>query len=150
MRSLLSFRMLLALSIAAGTTAGGVVGAHTDYCFQEQHSITYWYGHEHVDECNAGNGQDSMYGYGYGDDLRGGGGDDLLRGATGSDHLRDGASGSDTDTFCDGDDYDYIHMDDGDGADHLHRIEDIYQDAVYWSSGDTWHEGTSAHSDCPM
>lgn len=150
MRSLLSFRMLLVLAVAVGVTAGGVVGAHTTNCFVEHHSIDYWYGHEHVDECSAGSGQDSMYGYGDNDDLSGGGGDDLLRGATGSDHLREGSSGSDTDTFCDGADFDYIHMDDGDGADHLHRIEDGSNESINWSSGDTWHEGTSGHTDCPI
>ena len=91
-----------------------------------------------------------MYGYGDGDDLTGGGGDDRLRGATGSDHLREGQSNGDVDLFCDGDQFDYIHMGDSDGADHFHQVQDSYGESITFTGGDTWHEGGPLHTDCPM
>lgn len=137
------------VALVTGTTVGGIAGAHSE-CWVESHSEDHWYGDEHANTCDAGSGGDSMYGYGDGDDLTGGGGDDKLRGATGNDHLREGQSDGDTDLFCDGDGWDNIHMRDSDGADHFHRVVDNHNDPIDWSSGDTWHEGTSAHTDCPM
>ncbi|HYP23093.1 MAG TPA: hypothetical protein VEV43_05935 [Actinomycetota bacterium] len=104
----------------------------------------------HHNDWGAGGGYDSLFGFGGGDTLRAASGRDRNRGATGTDFLKDEEGSSDQDEFCDGGDFDYIYMGDGDGQDVLY-----YTGGGYTMSSEDFEEGDDVTNDylssgCPV
>ncbi len=145
-------RLKQAAAVFVAALTGSALGlvysavAHTgSTCTASGSSPQVWQGHEHADTCYAGNGYDSMYGYGDNDTLGGELERDDLRGATGDDTLTDGKGNYDTDSVCDGDGSDYINVADGDYRDWLWTSDGFFSMAI-----DGPAEGSTAVASCPF
>ncbi|HYV01716.1 MAG TPA: hypothetical protein VEM93_05185 [Actinomycetota bacterium] len=110
--------------------------AHSGCTVTQEGDVQIWKGDDHANTCNAGDGKDSMFGYGAGDDLGGQFGRDEIRGATGGDHLTDNAGGNDTDGICDGSGADTTSTYDGDGNDTTYGLVDSSGDNYEMDGGD--------------
>lgn len=140
-------RQAAALAAAAllGTSVGLVYSATAhEGCYVSGSSPQVWEGDEHAQYCYAGNGWDSMYGYGDNDTLGGELERDEIRGATGNDVLTDGKGNFDTDSVCDGDGTDSVNTADSDGRDVLRSSDGTF--TFYSDQGDS----ASNVSSCPF
>ncbi|MFN2589082.1 MAG: hypothetical protein ABR613_13330 [Actinomycetota bacterium] len=146
-----TFSTLLLVVSGGGLVLGSAYGVWA----HESCSVTFlgwpnvFHGDEHDNTlCNGTSSFDSIYAEGGGDDVRGYEDKDKLRGATGWDLLDDRVGNADDDTVCDGGGQDNVKVEDGDGKDHWHQIDDGTAD--FYDGDDGQDSSPDTHNSCPM